>query len=196
MSPQTFIFIGRSGCGKGTQVELLKKYVQEKDPNGEIFYLETGAQFREFVKGEGYSNVLSNKVYKTGERQPDFLAVWMWANYLINNFKGTEHAFFDGITRSLPEAMTFTTAMEFYNRKPVVIHINVSRDWSEARLSARGRADDINIDEIRKRLDWFDKDSAPAIDYFNVHSQYKLIEVNGEQPIEDVHKEILNKLNF
>ena len=59
MSPQTFIFIGRSGCGKGTQAELLQKRVKEKDQSSEIFYLETGAYFREFLRGEKYSNKLS-----------------------------------------------------------------------------------------------------------------------------------------
>jgi len=196
MSPQTFIFIGRSGCGKGTQAELLKKIILEKNPNSEIFYLETGKNFREFVAGESYSSKLANEIYKEGKRQPDFLAVHMWAHILIRDFKGTEHAFFDGITRSLPEAMTFTTALDFYNRTADVIYINVSRKWSEDRLAARGRDDDKTKEDIDKRLDWFDKDTYPAIEYFQVHSRYRLHEVNGEQSIEDVHTEILSKLTL
>ena len=196
MFPQTFIFIGRSGCGKGTQAELLKKLLQEKDPQGEIFYLETGPKFREFITGEKYSNRLADKIYKSGERQPDFLAVHMWSHELLSDFKGTEHAFFDGICRSLPEAMAFTTALEFYSRKATMIYLNVSREWSEARLLSRGREDDKSFDEIKRRLDWFDKDTAPAIEYFNVHKQYELMEVNGEQTIEEVHREIIQKLNW
>ena len=122
--------------------------------------------------------------------------MWMWSHVLIDKFKGTEHAFFDGITRSLPEAMTFTTALEFYGRKATVVCLDVSRAWSEARLLSRGRSDDVDMDEVKKRLDWFDKDSAPAIDYFNVHGTYKLITVNGEQTIEEVHKEIVAKLGW
>ena len=30
--PQTFIFVGRSGSGKGTQIELLQKYIKEQMP--------------------------------------------------------------------------------------------------------------------------------------------------------------------
>ncbi|MCX6702026.1 MAG: nucleoside monophosphate kinase [Candidatus Zambryskibacteria bacterium] len=196
MSPLTFVFVGRSGCGKGTQSELLQKHLKEKEPSSEIFYLETGSHFREFVSGEKYSNKLSDKIYKSGGRQPDFLAVWMWANVILDGFKGTEHLFLDGICRSLPEAMTFTTAMEFYNREVCVIYLNVSREWSEARLFSRGRMDDINKTEVKKRLDWFDKDAAPAIDYFNIHSKYTLLTINGEQSIEDVHKEIIQKLGW
>ncbi len=200
MSPQTFIFIGRSGCGKGTQADLLQKLLKEKESqNGtqrEIFYLETGANFRQFIKGEKYSNRLADTIYKKGDRQSDFLAIWMWADVMLDSFKGTEHLFFDGIARSLPEATTFTTAMDFYNRDVVVIYLNVSRKWSEARLFSRGRADDINKEEVKKRLDWFDKDSLPVVDYFNVHKRYTLLDVNGEQSIEDVHKEIVQKLNW
>ncbi len=196
MSPQTFIFIGRSGCGKGTQAELLQKLLKEKDPNGQIFYLETGEKFREFIKGEKYSNKLSSGVYKSGERQPDFIAVHIWSHMLLENFTGHEHAFFDGITRSLPEAMMFTTAMDFYDRHVTVIYMNVSREWSEERLLARGRLDDKTKEDIVKRLDWFDKDSNPAVEYFNVHPRYTLLDINGEQTIPEVHAEIVKKLNW
>ncbi len=196
MSPQTFIFIGRSGCGKGTQAELLQKYVKEKDSNGEIFYLETGQNFREFIKGDSFSSRLASKIYKNGDRQPDFLAIWMWAHILVNQFKGNEHAFFDGITRSLPEAETFTTAMEFYNRKVNVVYINVSRQWSEDRLRSRGRVDDVDGAEVNKRLDWFDKDSMPAVEYFKTHDLYNVLEINGEQTIEKVHTDILEQLKW
>ncbi|MBI4156006.1 MAG: nucleoside monophosphate kinase [Candidatus Zambryskibacteria bacterium] len=196
MKPQTFIFIGRSGCGKGTQAELLKKLILEKDPQSKIFYLETGASFRQFVTGEKYSNKLANEIYKKGDRQPDFLAVHMWSHVLIADFKGTEHAFFDGICRSLPEAMVFTTALEFYNRKATIIYINVSREWSEARLLARGRDDDKSREEIKKRLDWFDRDSYPAVEYFKSNDRYDVLDINGEQTIEKVHREIVTKLHW
>ncbi len=196
MIPQTFVFIGRSGCGKGTQSELLQKVVREKNPESEIFYIEAGENFRKFIKGEKHSNKLAFEVYKKGELQPSFLSVWVWSNILIENFKGTEHLFFDGITRSLPEAMAFTTAMEFYGRKVNVVYLNVGRQWSEERLLARGRADDVSVEEIRKRLDWFDRESIPAIEYFKTNKNYNLLEINGEQTIEQVHNEILSKIEW
>ncbi|MES3005254.1 MAG: nucleoside monophosphate kinase [Patescibacteria group bacterium] len=196
MNPKTFVFVGRSGCGKGTQVELLQKYIKEKNPEREIFYLETGDHFRSFFTGDRYSNQLANKIYKNGDRQPDFLAIWMWSHNLLESFKGDEHLIFDGITRSLPEATTFTTAMEFYGREVIIVFVNVSREWSVKRLTERGRADDKSLAEIQKRLDWFDKDSYPAIEYFKTHRRYTVLDINGEQSIEDVHKEILSKIEW
>ena len=52
MNPQTFVFIGRSGCGKGTQAKLLQDVLKEKNPDQEIFYIETGANFRKFLGEE------------------------------------------------------------------------------------------------------------------------------------------------
>lgn len=196
MSPLTFVFIGRSGCGKGTQADLLQKKLKEMDPENEIMYLETGARFREFLQGEGYSNKLSLEIYKTGERQPDFLATWMWADIVINSIEENNHILFDGITRSLPEAMTFATAMEFYKRKPYIVYLDVSRGWSEERLTLRGRSDDLEPEQIKKRLDWFERDTMPAVEYFKTSDKFSFIEVNGEQPIDKVHRDVLEKLGW
>ena len=91
--------------------------------------------------------------------------------------------------------MIFNTVISFYNRKVVVIYVNVSREWSRERLLARGRNDD-DSHGIEKRLDWFDKDTMPAVDHFKTDSNYNFLDINGEQSIEDVHKEILAKINF
>jgi adenylate kinase family enzyme len=196
MSPLTFIFIGRSGCGKGTQADILQKYLREKDPQGEILYVETGANFRKFIAGEKYSNKLSADIYKTGARQPDFLAIWMWSHIVLDEIKGNEHIIFDGITRSLPEAQSFTTALTFYNRRAHVIYIDVSREWSEQKLVSRGRADDKSMEEIKKRLDWFERDTLPAVEYFKSHRAYDFHEINGEKTIEEVKDQIFTKIGI
>lgn len=197
MEPQTFIFIGRSGCGKGTQAELLKSFIKQKDTKSrEIFYVETGAKFRDFIKANTYTSNLSRQVYERFERQPDFLAVWMWAHLFVENMTGEEHVVVDGAPRSLPEASVMTNAFDFYGRTANVIYINISRESSERRLLARGRDDDSTAIKIKKRLDWFDTDAVPAVEFFKKHPTYNFIEVNGELPKEQVHAEIVSKLQF
>jgi adenylate kinase family enzyme len=195
MTPQTIVFIGRSGCGKGTQVELLKNLLKEKDPSSEILYLETGAKFREFIAGQNYSNKLSKEIYENGGLQPEFLAIRNWSDMLIENVKGNEHIVFDGICRRLLETEVFTSTMDFYQRHPTVIYINVSRKWSTDRLSARGRFDD-DADGIKKRLDWFDENTIPSVEHMKSNSKYVFLDINGEQTIEEVHKEIVQKLEW
>ncbi len=194
MTPQTYIFIGRSGCGKGTQVELLKKDISAKDPATPLYHFETGKRFRDFIAADGYTNNLARAIMKSGKRQPDFLAIWMWSHHFIEDLKGGEHIVLDGLARSLNEAKILENAFEFYQREnPIVVFINVSRGWSEKRLLARGRADDVTAD-IKERLDWYERDVIPAVEYFRTHPKMKFIEVNGEQSVEDVHKELLAKI--
>ena len=86
MLPQTFIFFGRSGSGKGTQVRLLIDYLKKEDPTREALYLETGQQIREFSEKKGYTNTLIQSVLEEGELLPGFLPIWMWTNFLVKHF--------------------------------------------------------------------------------------------------------------
>ncbi len=198
MAQRTFIFIGRSGCGKGTQAHLLMNEIEQRDPEKRpICYLETGAKFREFIKGEKYSNKLAAQILEMGDRQPDFLAVWNWSDVLVNEMDADKHLIVDGMPRSYQEALVFDSAINFYNlSRPVVIYINVSRDHSRDRLVLRGRADDIKPEVIEKRLSWFDTEVNPAIEYFKHHSGYLFVEVNGEQTIEKVFADIVVRLSW
>ena len=191
--PQTFIFIGRSGCGKGTQADLLKERIFRFDQSKrQILYIESGERFRQFIRGKSFSSRLSKEIYESDERQPDFLACSMWTNMLLNELDDNMHLVFDGTPRALAEAEMLTSALAFYKReKPTVIHLNVSRLWSERHLLSRGRTDDLNLAKIDKRLDWFDKDVMPAVEYFKKNPFYRFFDINGEQPIEKVHAEII-----
>lgn len=192
--------MGRSGCGKGTQAKLIHDVLAAKDDEKRnIFYLETGERFRDFIKGESFSSKLASEVNKVGGSQPAFLAVWNWAHLMVEQLTGEEHLVIDGTPRSFQEALVFDSAMTFYKReKPVVIYIDVSKDWSRERLTNRagveGRADDQKAEQIEKRLSWFDTDVVPAIDYFRINERYHYVHINGEQPIEKVHADIVAEL--
>lgn len=190
---ETVVFIGRSGSGKGTQAKLLKDRITLLDSRKRpILYVETGEHFRAFIRGKSFSSKLSRTFLEKDLRQPDFLACFMWTNVLVNELGEEMHLVFDGAPRSLPEAVVFSSAMAFYKReKPTIIHINVSNKWSEERLLARSRSDDTSLDKITKRLDWFERDTLPAIDYFKAHEEFRFIEVDGEQSIENVHNDII-----
>ncbi len=193
MSPQTFLFFGRSGCGKGTQAKLLQEYLLNKEPNTQVEYIETGAKLREFIQEVGLTAEMTKKIMSEGGLLPSFIPIWIWTNYFVRHMDGTEHLILDGLARRQYEAPVLDDALKFYKReKPFVVFINTSRDWSKERLLGRGRSDDTSKD-IDARLDWFDQNVLPTIDYFRKNDYYATIDINGEQSIEDVHKEILEK---
>ena len=197
MSSQfTFIIFGPSGSGKGTQAHLLIDLLKKIDSERKVMYIETGQRFREFADSGSYTATLVKGVMSTGALLPEFLPIWMWTEILVHDFAGNENIIFEGVSRREHEAPILDSAMRFYKREnPYVISINVSKEWATQRLNARGRYDDTPADII-ERLNWYDKNVIPAIEFFKNDPYYKILEINGEQSIEDVHKEIVQKLGI
>lgn len=194
MEPQTLIFIGRSGSGKGTQAKKVAQTLESRDPQSTIIYEETGKLFRAFINEDGYSQRLSKAIMEKSEREPDFLAVYLWAKSFITQVTDSAHLFIDGSPRSLPEAHMLDTALSFYNRQAIVIYLDVPREWALERLHQRGRVDDLNPLENEKRMNWFEKDVLPVIDFYQNNPRYKLITINGNRPIEEVAQDIEQKI--
>lgn len=192
-APRTFVFVGRSGCGKGTQANLLLEVLKAKDPTRPQLYIETGKNFRSFVETPGFTSSLTKEVISSGGRLPDFMAVWNWSRILVDQYTGQENLVFDGIARSKPEAEMLVTAAPFYNWvEPTIIHVAVSNEWSRARLLARGRGDD-NKADIERRLAWFDAEVVPGLEYLKTNPTFKFVEVFGERPIAEIHQDILKQ---
>lgn len=194
MIPHSFIMIGRAGCGKGTQSDLLVKYFKEQNL-GELIYIYTGQKMRELIRRDvSYTTKLAGEIMEKGGIEPNFFSVWAWSDELIKNMKEETHLILDGSPRAMVEAVIVDGALDFYGRKKVFpIFIETSREWSTQRLLARGRFDDTEK-SINERLDYFDKHIMPVVDYYEKESRYKLIRVNGEQEIEKAHQEILEKV--
>lgn len=190
---QAYIFIGRSGCGKGTQVDLLINHLKN-DLGRNVYDLQSGDKFREFVKGDGYSNKLSKAIGDRGELQPMFLVLALWASALVEDLKGDEDLVLDGMPRKKDQADVLDSVFGFYGYgKAKVVYINVSREWATARLLGRGRGDD-EVEKIETRQNWFDTDVVPVLEFYKNHPNYEFLDINGEQTIEEVHNEIMSKL--
>jgi len=191
--PVVCLFIGRSGCGKGTQVELFIKKIQEV--NGlKTLKVETGSLLRELAKKPSLTAVKTKELLDNGELMPESLVIGLWSSYLIENYSGNENLVFDGLARRLTEAVILDAALRFYNiLKYKVVYINVSREWGTERLLARKRKDDTEED-IKNRMDWFDTNVSASIEYFKNNKNCDFIDVNGEQTIEEVHAELVKKV--
>lgn len=194
MNPKAFVFFGRSGCGKGTQAKLLEQFLKAK--GGEVIYIETGSKFRELAQKEDLVGQNIREILQNGFLIPVFLPIWIWTQIIVEKFSGTQHMILDGVCRRLEEAVALDSAFGFYKiEKPNIILMNVSKEWSLARMMERKRADD-TPEKIQNRLEWYEKDVAPSIRYFQNKEGYNFIEINGEQSVEEVHKAIIGALGY
>ena len=194
MNSKAFVFFGRSGCGKGTQAKLLSDFLKGK--GREVLYVETGSALREFSKKEDLTGKNVLNILKDGHLIPVFIPIWIWTDFIMKNFTGKEDMILDGVCRRYEEAVALDSAFDFYKiEKPNIILVNVSKEWSYTRMMERKRADD-TPEKIQNRLGWYERDVLPSIEYFKSKDSFNFIEINGEQSIENVHKDIIKALNF
>ncbi len=192
--PHVFCFFGRSGSGKGVQSQRMITHLKEISPEREVLYIETGRLFREFIaENEDHSADLVKEVIDNGGLLPAFLPVWMWSDFLIKKYTGNESLVFDGIARRLRESPILEEALRFYKCvKPFVVYIDVSPECVMERLKKRGRIDDTE-EKIKDRLEWYEENVVPSIEFFRKSESVNFVSVNGEQDPDEVHREIVGK---
>lgn len=180
----TLMFLGRSGSGKDTQIEILMK---RPEFSGAI-ETNTGNILRKMATKDTILGKKVKEILESGGLMPGWLSFSAWLSYLIKTAKGDEILFAAGSPRRLEEAELEDRASEFLGRpKPVAVHIVVSREEATKRLLARKRSDDVG-DSIERRMDWFENDVMPIVEYYKKDG--RLIEVDGEGSTEEVFKRL------
>lgn len=196
MNQQTLIFLGPQGSGKGTHATELEKDLKKLDAATPVVHFELGKQLREMAAAGSYSGARMGEFLGRGELAPYFIVEAVFGQYLTAQMRGSEHLIIDGLPRMPEQVSSLSSAMQFYSREtPTIIHINISDEIGLERLLKRGRADDTE-ENIRKRLSWSRKEWEKILALLNENPLYKVLEINGDQTIDEVHKEILQKLNL
>ncbi len=185
--PINLILFGRSGSGKGTQAELLIKHFKN------MLQISTGDLFRNLAEQNTDAGIRIKKVVDKGGLPFDQMATTLWMHKISYELKKDQHLLCDGLPRRLSESedlYDFLLWLErIDNTKALVIEI--SREEAIRRLLERNRHDD-DEKAINKRLDWYEDRVVPAINFFK--DKGLIIKINGEQPIDEVFKEILSKI--
>lgn len=191
--PFTFNFIGRSGCGKGTQSGLLKDLLEKKSGQGSVFYVYTGEHLRALTTHQEFlaARLLDTKILKAGGKAPDSLAIWASTKELIHGVTETNHVLIDGSPRTALEAQSLDEFLDFLDRRKIFhIWLDVSYQWAYDRMLNRGRYDD-TPENIKNRLAYYEKYVAPAVEFYKNDKAHGLLHINGEQTIERVHNDIV-----
>lgn len=196
MRQLTCVFFGRSGSGKGTQANLLIKYLEEKYAEHKVLYVETGQRFRDFQKTDNFTAAKVKEVTSAGKFLPPFLPIWNWTGFLVDHFTGTEHLIFDGVCRQPEEGPILDSALQFYGReKPFIVLLDVPHEEVKRRLLKRGRYDDTH-EKIDERMRAFESGAMPSIRYFQKSPDVDFVTVNGDQTIENVFADIKKALHI
>ncbi|MBI1971326.1 MAG: nucleoside monophosphate kinase [Candidatus Wildermuthbacteria bacterium] len=182
------ILLGKSGSGKGTQAILLKTKFH-------LGHINSGALLRARARRKDFIGNGLAKIMARGALIPTPLVFHLWLHTLeqFRKQKKFHGAIFEGSPRKLYEANMLQETLEFYgwSSNIVVLYIKISDREAMKRLLNRGRHDDEGH-AIKNRLVWFRKEVRPVIEFYR--KKKELVEINGEQPVEKVFKEIVGKL--
>ncbi len=181
------IVLGPPGSGKGTQSSLLAKRMNFEQ-------IVMGDLMREYIKGTSDEAKAAKERYDKGIPQPDEIATRLLRNKLSTI--QTAGCVFDTFPLSLGQAQALEEiilVLGIYDFR--VVFLNVGKDEVIKRISSRGQSRSDDKPEIAaERYDEYEKRNAPIKEFYR--RKGILIEVNGEQAIEDVQREVLKKLGL
>ncbi|MFI5240494.1 MAG: adenylate kinase family protein [Candidatus Saccharimonadia bacterium] len=157
MAAEVIIIVGPQGSGKGTQAEILANRLHG-------LHLSTGQMFRE-RKDKVVLDQIDNGKLAPSENFREVVSAALRAS------DPNQIIVLDGVARKLPEAQWLFSLLGQLGRKlSYVIILEIPRSESVARLLRREgsehRADDNEIG-INNRLDYFEKETLPVIEFWN-----------------------------
>lgn len=182
------IVLGKSGSGKGTQVKMLAKTHNFK-------IISSGNLLRARKEQGDFVGRRIGEIIDAGGLVPTPVIFHMWLHELeeAREQKGLKGIIFEGSPRKLYEAFMLDETLWFYELEGNmrVVHLDITDKEAMKRLLARGRTDD-EQKAIEVRLRWFRQEVLPVVEHYK--KMGKLIEVNGQQSIEEVREEMMQKL--
>ncbi len=204
------VIFGAPGAGKGTQAQLLaEKY--------DFLHISTGDLLRQEVALETPMGLRAKAIMNRGDLVGDDIVVALLARALANRstlpnpeaavdpwdreLHGEPHrpegCIIDGFPRTVQQAQTLEFLFGKLKRKiDCIIAIDVPREELVRRIHERaaisGRADDTE-EVIRHRIELYDQQTQPVLDYYRVSGM--LITVDGSGEIAETNGRICQTLN-
>jgi adenylate kinase len=208
------ILIGAQGSGKGTQAKKLANILG-------VHHISSGDLFRKASEDGTEVGLQSQSYLDRGELVPDDLTVAMMLKRISEPDCVSDGILLDGFPRTIAQAQALDKGLEGNGRKiDCAVYLSVPREVLLRRLSGRyicqahqhvynidtnapqspgicdldgsklyQRSDDKG-EAVKKRLDTFFNETIRLLDYYR--AQNKLVEVNGNQGIEQVERSLLD----
>lgn len=188
--------MGRSGSGKGTQIELLKNAYLKNNAENTILHYEAGNVFREIIQSGSYTGGLIKNATETGILVPDFVTNGVFVSRMVEHMNTKDQLLiFDGYPRSCAQADVLDETLKYYGRThAVVLHIDVSEEEVRNRMALRGRYDDAQTEVLENRMRFYREHVLPTLERYRDQDFYTVIDVNGEGDVDEIHHEIMEKL--
>ena len=182
------VLLGAPGSGKGTQAARLKEHLQ-------VPHISTGDLLRAEVAAGSPLGLEAKEVMARGELVSDAILLGMLEDRFSR--EDTRNGFIlDGYPRNLAQADALDALMERIGQPmDAAVQLEVPTEMLVERIAGRsaaeGRADD-SPESVRTRLQVYNDQTAPVVDFFRQRG--KLSVVDGVGSLDDVFARIVEAL--
>jgi adenylate kinase len=179
------VLFGPPGAGKGTQaLNLIDKY--------QLVHLSTGDILRNELADKTTLGLEARKYMDKGELVPDEVVIGMIESKL-DKHADAKGFIFDGFPRTKAQAGALDKLLLKKNTAiGLMVALEVQKQELINRLMGRGkvsgRADDQDINVIENRINVYNRETAPVIEYYDAQGKFK--SVNGMGSIKEIFKRL------
>jgi adenylate kinase len=171
------LMIGAPGAGKGTQAVRVAEHFG-------VEHISSGDLLREHVRRETSIGRTVKEYIERGDLVPDAVVLDMLRKPVVAASEAGGYVL-DGFPRTVDQAeAAYGTAKDLGVSVQVACYLDVPREDLIERMLSRGRGVEDSQDVIERRLDVYDEQTVPLIEYYR--ERERLITVNGAAPIEQV----------
>jgi adenylate kinase len=185
------LVLGPQGSGKGTQAQRIRAMYG-------IPHIASGDIIREMKELPTDLGRELKAVYDRGDLVSDDLMIRLIRDRLSRG--DTVGGFIlDGFPRTLPQAEALDELLRELGRKiDAVLDFQVARHEVLLQRMLRRAAEENRSDDtqeaIRRRLELYERETAPLIDYYRSH-QANVVGIHADRTIEEVFREIADALD-
>ena len=179
------VLFGPPGSGKGTQSENLTR-------SRSLIHISSGDLLRKNIDKGSAPGRKAQKYIDNGNLVPDEIVIEMVENKIRShiNCKGF---IFDGFPRTVNQAGALDRMLKKHELDIAgMIALEVPDDELRSRIKKRaktsGRSDDQDDEKINNRIEVYNKETAPVIDYYTIQNKFRAI--NGVGSVQEIFTKI------